>query len=64
VAAGSGRVAKPEKYRAAAGSEARLFFAMLGCIANATDHTIVQRGCNSFKRTDMIIVIWVLRAPC
>jgi hypothetical protein len=27
------------------------------CIANAADHTIVQRDCISFKRTDMIVVI-------
>jgi hypothetical protein len=54
---GNGRVAKCSKYRAAAGPEARLFFAMLACIANAADHTIVQRNCISFKRTDMIIVI-------
>jgi hypothetical protein len=54
---GSGRGAKCWKYHAAAGPEARLFFAMLACIANAADHTIVQRNCISFKRTDMIIVI-------
>jgi len=45
------------KYRAAASQEARIFSAMLACIANAADHTIVQRNCISFKRTDMIIVI-------
>jgi hypothetical protein len=50
-------LAKRRKYRAAAGPEARLFFAMLACIANAADHKIVQRGCISFKRTDMIVVI-------
>jgi len=50
-------VAKRRKYRAAAGPEARLFFAMLACIANAAYHKIVQRGCISFNRTDMIIVI-------
>jgi hypothetical protein len=45
------------KYRARLGGEARIFFAMLACIANATHHTIVQRDCNNFKRIDMIIVI-------
>ena len=45
------------KYRAAGGLEARLFFAMLACMANAADHKIVQRDCISFKRTDMIIAI-------
>jgi hypothetical protein len=57
ASAGSGRVAKSPKYRAAAGLEARLFFAMLACMANAADHTIVQRRCISFKRIDMIVVI-------
>jgi hypothetical protein len=57
ASAGSGRVASVGKYRAAGGPEARLFFAMLACIANAADHKIVQRGCISFKRTDMITVI-------
>jgi hypothetical protein len=50
-------VAECWKYRAAARPEARLFSAMLACIANAADHKIVQRGCISFKRTDMIAVI-------
>jgi len=50
------------KYRAAASQEARIFSAMLICIADAAHHTIVQRGCISFNRTDMVVVIWV-RAP-
>jgi hypothetical protein len=45
------------KYRAAASQEARIFSAMLICIADAAHHTIVQRDCISFKRTDMIIVV-------
>jgi hypothetical protein len=36
------------KYRATAGREANIFFAMLACIANAARHTIAQRGCISF----------------
>jgi len=56
-----GRAADTElgfgKYRAAGGLEARLFFAMLACMANAADHKIVQRDCISFRRTDMIIAI-------
>jgi hypothetical protein len=50
-------VAKRRKYRATVDHEARIFFAMLACIADATHHAIVQRDCNSFKRIDMIIVI-------
>jgi hypothetical protein len=57
AAAGSGRVAKPRKYRAAASRDARIFFAMLICIVDAAHHTIVQRACISFNRTDMIVVI-------
>jgi hypothetical protein len=45
------------KYRAAASQEARIFSAMLICIADAAHHTIVQRACISFNRTDMIVVI-------
>jgi hypothetical protein len=45
------------KYRAAASQEARIFSAMLICIADAAHHTIVQRDCISFKRTHMIVVI-------
>jgi hypothetical protein len=46
-----------QKYRAAASQEARIFSAMLICIADAAHHKIVQRDCISFKRTDMIVVI-------
>src|SRR3954469_5793433 len=45
------------KYRAAASQEARIFSAMLICIADAAHHRIVQRDCISFNRTDTIVVI-------
>ena len=54
---GQRHVARHWKYRAAASQEARIFSAMLICIADAAHHTIVQRACISFNRTDMIVVI-------